>query len=109
MAKKIKYKSAAHKKAALEAEKYQQEMFKRWGINPNAKSKSNKSFSGNYSHRSSDDVINRATNSAGVCAKKDSPKYTGDLVVGIAVQHKSCLQPVISKQQAIESATMRRG
>ena len=30
--KKIKYKSAEHKKSALEAERYQEEMYKRWGV-----------------------------------------------------------------------------
>ena len=107
--KKQKYKSAAHKAAAMQAEKYQQEMYKRWGIDSNAKQKSTKNFSGSYSHRSSDVLVTRVPISTAICAKKESPKYTGDLIVGIAVQHKSCLQPVISKQQAIESATMRRG
>ena len=108
MAKRTKYKSAAHKAAELAAEKYQQEMYKRWGIDPNAKQKPTKNFSGSYSHRSSDIGINRVPISGTICAKKESKRYTGDVVIGIAIQHKSCLQPVISKQQAIESATMRR-
>ena len=108
MAKRTKYKSAAHKAAELAAEKYQQEMYKRWGIDPNAKQKSTKNFSGSYTHRSSDIDVNRVAISGGLCSRKQSPKYSGSLVTGIVVQHKSCLQPVISKQQAIESATMRR-
>ncbi len=43
-------------------------------------------------------------------ATKAEPKvYTGDKMIGIVVQHKSCLQPVFSQEAAIESATMRRG
>ena len=107
--KKQKYKSAAHKRAELEAEKFQQEMYKRWGINPNAKQKPSKNLTRQYDHRSSDMLITRVSGSVSSCARKESPKYTGDLLVGTATMHKSCLQPVISKQQAIESATMRRG
>ena len=45
----------------------------------------------------------------GIAAKAPVPVYTGDAVIGIAVQHKSCLQPVFTEEQAKESATMRRG
>ena len=34
--------------------------------------------------------------------------YTGTEVIGIAVMHKSCLQPVFSQQEAQDSARMRR-
>ncbi len=34
--------------------------------------------------------------------------YTGDKVVGIAVMHKSCLQPIFNDQEAVDSAHMRR-
>ena len=42
------------------------------------------------------------------CTKGTDKVYTGSAVVGIAVQHKSCLQPVFSQEAAIESAKMRR-
>jgi len=35
-------------------------------------------------------------------------RYTGDAVIGISVVHKSCLQPVFSKEQAEDLAKMRR-
>jgi hypothetical protein len=41
--------------------------------------------------------------------KKEEQKYTGDKLIGIAVMHKSCLQPVFSKESARDSANMRRG
>jgi hypothetical protein len=34
--------------------------------------------------------------------------YTGSDMIGITVLHKSCLQPVFSKQDAIDAAKMRR-
>lgn len=42
-------------------------------------------------------------------AKKEEKQYTGDKLIGIAVMHKSCLQPVFSKESARDSANMRRG
>lgn len=42
--------------------------------------------------------------------KKESPKYDGERkLLGIAVLHKSCLQPVFSQKDAEEIARMRRG
>ena len=37
------------------------------------------------------------------------PKYTGTACLGVAVMHKSNLVPIFNQQQAIDTATMRRG
>lgn len=37
-----------------------------------------------------------------------APTYTGTKIVGIAVLHKSCLQPVFSREAAEDTARMRR-
>ena len=43
------------------------------------------------------------------CAKKESPKYTGDLIVGIGTMHKSNAVPIMrGTEQAKEIASMRR-
>ena len=43
------------------------------------------------------------------CGKKESPKYTGDLLVGIATMHKSNAVPVMKgTTQAIDIARMGR-
>ena len=43
------------------------------------------------------------------CTKKETPKYTGDLIVGIATMHKSNLVPIMrGTKQAEEIARMRR-
>ena len=44
----------------------------------------------------------------GVAARPADKVYTGSSVVGIVVQHKSCLQPVFSSDEAKDSAKMRR-
>lgn len=44
----------------------------------------------------------------GVCAKKESPVYTGNAIKGIGTMHKSNSVPIFSQEQAIEIATMRR-
>ena len=45
----------------------------------------------------------------GYCPKKDTPTYTGDLIVGIGTMHKSNLVPIMrGTKQAEELAKMRR-
>jgi len=44
----------------------------------------------------------------GSTAPKEAMEYTGDKMVGIAIMHKSCLQPVFSEEEARDSASMRR-
>ncbi len=44
----------------------------------------------------------------GPVSSKPSQQYTGDNVKGIAVMHKSCLQPVFNQEAMIDSAKMRR-
>ena len=41
--------------------------------------------------------------------KRESLKYTGTLVKGIATMHKSNAVPVFSDQEAIDISNMRRG
>ena len=53
--------------------------------------------------------VSRARNwITGPVSSKPSPTYTGTKVIGIAVMHKSCLQPVFSQEAAEDSAKMRR-
>jgi len=43
------------------------------------------------------------------CLKKESTKYTGDYVIGIAQTHKSNAVPVTNGEHAKDIARMRRG
>ena len=53
-------------------------------------------------------IPSRDTWMNGDTAKRPSPVYTGDKCIGVVVQHKSCLQPIFSKEEAEDSAKMRR-
>ena len=44
----------------------------------------------------------------GPVSSKPSPTYTGTEMIGIAVLHKSCLQPIFNKEAAEDAAKMRR-
>ncbi len=44
----------------------------------------------------------------GVATKKESPKYTGTLIKGIATMHKSNAVPVLNQQDAEDISKMRR-
>ena len=44
----------------------------------------------------------------GSTAAKEIHVYTGDKMIGISIIHKSCLQPVFSKEAAMDAASMRR-
>lgn len=46
---------------------------------------------------------------AGFAPKKESLKYTGTLIKGIATMHKSNAVPIINQEQAEDIAKMRRG
>ena len=48
------------------------------------------------------------TGHRGAVSSPQTIHYTGNAVVGIAIMHKSCLQPVFSQEAAIDSAHMRR-
>lgn len=50
----------------------------------------------------------KAKDMRGSTAPSQSFEYTGDKLVGIALMHKSCFQPVFSEQAAKDSAQMRR-
>lgn len=69
-----------------------------------------KPFVPDYTYRRSTEEIPSLGNGIGGYApKKESIKYTGDLIVGIATMHKSNAVPVMrGTEQAKEIASMRR-
>lgn len=74
-----------------------------------AKPMGNDCFSGPTSTREVDnDIPSLDVWVTGPCSSKPSPTYTGTNILGIAVLHKSCLQPVFSSEEATEIARMRR-
>jgi|SaaInl33SG_5_DNA_1037386.scaffolds.fasta_scaffold07455_2 hypothetical protein len=47
-----------------------------------------------------------SNNIAGFAPRKESPKYTGTLIKGVATMHKSNAVPIISKEQATDISQM---
>ena len=45
----------------------------------------------------------------GTTAKKESPRYTGDSMIGIGVMHKSNSVPIFKAEDARDISSMRRG
>ena len=68
-----------------------------------APSKSYERHTESYPSLKTSDII------PGACAKRENPKYTGDLIVGIGTMHKSNAVPIMrGTKQAEELAKMRR-
>ena len=58
--------------------------------------------------RGNNTVIPSKDSGIGIATKSEQKVYTGENVLGISLVHKSCLQPVFSKEQAEDFANMRR-
>lgn len=68
-----------------------------------------KEYTPNYNVERSTQHIPSHGNGIGVATKRESVKYTGDLICGIATMHKSNAVPVMrGTKQAEEIAKMRR-
>jgi len=111
-----KWASAEHKRIDAERDRSWKEFLKKQGIDPNQSRntkplKSNAVLSGTGPKippgRETVYIPSKDTGAV-PCTKKDTQSYTGSAVVGIVVQHKSCLQPVFSQEAAMDSAKMRR-
>ena len=57
---------------------------------------------------SHDELPSVTTNKVFIIEQKEQLAYTGNKLIGISVLHKSCLQPIFSQEEAIDSAHMRR-
>ena len=109
--------SSNSKKKKKAGWKQSEESHKKWllshGVNPDAPKK-RKEFvaytppSQPY-RRETPKIESLNSNNFAPCTKKDSQRYTGTLIKGIATMHKSNAIPIISEEHAIEVAKMRRG
>ena len=105
-----KFKSAEHKARYLKEQEEWAKMLKKYAPNPKIKDNGKphitleaKSYRRETPHIPSLDPTNMAP-----CFKKESHKYTGTLIKGIATMHKSNSVPVLNEEQATEIAKMRR-
>jgi hypothetical protein len=109
---KHKFASSAEKQRAAQLDREWRELQKRWGVEAEDK-KRRRAMSAEVwvpepNRRLAEPKIPSLNTGWVPCTKKAAPVYTGDKIIGIAVQHKSCLQPVFSKEAAADSAKMRR-
>lgn len=58
--------------------------------------------------RTTNHIPSLDTGVTGAVNVRQTPKYTGDAVLGITIVHKSCLQPIFNQQAAVDAANMRR-
>jgi len=113
---KKKWASAEHKRRAELAQQQQQALYQAHGIaakkaKPAANNRTALVGLANNNTRYQDHIKQEVVSHEptwAVCAKPHTPRYTGTRIIGIAVLHKSCLQPVSSQKEAEEISKMRR-
>ena len=66
-------------------------------------------YKGSTAYHRETPVVRSLESSAYVVDKKESLRYTGTLVKGIATMHKSNAVPVINQEEATAISQMRRG
>ena len=85
------------------------DLYCRGQYKPKAKKTESKTYTPPESYRRETPHIPSVGDGVGVAIKKESTRYTGDLIVGIATMHKSNAVPVMrGTDQAKDIAAMRR-
>ena len=107
---KVKYKSAEAKRQAEEQSREWENLKNKYKSTTTKVSKPAVQTMRTDVVRRESDVRPKSLNSwiTGAVSSKPSQQYTGDMVKGITVVHKSCLQPVFTEEEAIDAAHMRR-
>lgn len=107
---KVKYKSAEAKRQAEEQAREWENLKNKYKSTTTKVSKPAVQTMRTDVVRRESDARPKSLNSwiTGAVSSKPSQQYTGDMVKGITVVHKSCLQPVFTEQEAIDAAHMRR-
>ena len=111
---KQKWASAEHKRKAEMLDQEWQELQKKWGVEAEERKRTRalkaKPFVPKVNPRLAE---LRTANSLpdahiGAVTIRQTPKYTGDKIVGIGTMHKSNAVPIFSDQEAKDISTMRR-
>jgi hypothetical protein len=107
-------KKAKKKPGWREREEEHRKWLMKHGIDPDAKPSKKKAFEPYKPQREpyrreTPNYPSLSNKMDGYAPKKESPKYTGDLIVGIATMHKSNAVPVMrNTSEAEDIAKMRR-
>lgn len=110
---KRKFRSAEQARKARELDDSWQQLLKKYDVKPATKKEKPKSLSSTYTlsvpaGRDTTSHIKSLDTGLGVATKKESPKYTGTLIKGIATMHKSNAVPILNQEDAEAVAKMRR-
>ena len=110
---KQKFRNAEQARKARDLAASWENLMKKYDTKPVPKSTKPKTLSESYKlaipeGRNTTAHIKSLNSSAGVATKKESPKYTGTLIKGIATMHKSNAVPVLNQEDAEAIAKMRR-
>ena len=111
---KVKFRNAAEAQKARELEAEWKELLKRQGVEAEKKKQARAMKAEPLVYKletpvgrtNTHNIPSRVT--AGHDTTPNVKVYTGTEIIGIAVMHKSCLQPMFNKQAAEDSAHMRR-
>ena len=110
----VKFRNAAEAQRARELDSSWKELLKRQGVEAEEKKRKRAMKAEPLDYKLSAPVGRNTThhipsvNTGGNATMAPAKVYTGDQVLGVTVLHKSCLQPIFSKQDAIDAAKMRR-
>lgn len=109
---KKQFKSAEHAKQSRELSAQREKTLKEFNIDLSEKKKDRglaaKPYQPATPVRRETQHVKSAAFTGAPCLKSPTPEYTGDLVIGIAQMSKSNAVPVISQQEIIDIAQMRR-
>jgi len=111
---KVKFRNAEEAKKARELDASWKQLQKKWEVDADEKRRSRALKAPALTYKLTTPPGRTTTHNipshvtAGGSTSTVHKVYTGTEVIGIAVMHKSCLQPVFSQQEAQDSARMRR-
>lgn len=111
---KVKFRNAAEAQKARELDTEWKELLKRQGVEAENKKQARAMKAEPLVYKLETPVGRTNTHhipsrvTAGHDTTPNVKVYTGTEIIGIAVMHKSCLQPMFSQKEAEDSAHMRR-
>ena len=110
---KRKFRNAEQARKARELDESWQQLLKKYDVKPSSKKAPVQKLSDTYSlsipeGRNTTSHIKSVDTGLGVAVKKESQKYTGTLIKGIATMHKSNAVPILNQEDAEAISKMRR-
>ena len=112
---KQQFRSAEQKQKLEQLALAQQAMYKKFGVEEGSRSKKNKpvfktlTVKPAHPRYADQQYIPSLNSNTGDTLLRESTKYTGTLIKGIATMHKSNAVPVIDEEQMRDISRMRRG